>query len=130
MKLLYKMEVYFPYFAILLFFITFKLQLSSIVYLILAIIIGLYFFPFRLLITNSEKRIFHIIFSVIFSTILIFSSVFLINPNIDVIKISLGFLGISCFILLIYMYFTKELSNKLFFLLLGFNILSGLYLAL
>ncbi len=130
MKHLKKIEVYFPYFAILFFFFTKKLQISPLYYLVSAILIGIYLFPLRLLMNVNKREVSHVFSSFLFSGILVLSSVFLFNSESTSIKTLLGISGIISFVLLIYLIIVNELNVKQFVLLLGFNVLAGLYLTL
>lgn len=130
MNSLLKIEVVFPYAAGIIYFLTFKLQLSALYYIIPAISMGLYFFPLRLLLENTGDKSFNVFSSLLFSFILGLSSIVYFNKELNIIKMLLLISGIICFVLLIYRYFFKVMNIKDFFLLFGFSTLAGSYLTI
>lgn len=123
-----KGEVILPYLAIFFYFLSAKLSWSSRYYLGFSLAVGIYFLVFRLLKSENREVWFHAITSLMFSSILIFSGLLLINPGIAFIRLLSGMLGLTSFGLLLYRHFTGRLSVAQFFLFLGFCLLAGLYL--
>lgn len=128
MKYLKRIDFFFPFVASFIVFLAAKDHIDTVVYLILAIVLSFYFFPMKLIVDSQEKKWFQIVTSVLFANILILIAIYLINPELSVIRNMLGISSILCMVLLIYKHFFEKLSVRLFFLLLGFNILACSYI--
>ncbi len=124
-KQLLKLEVYFPYIAVLFFFFTVKLHLSSILYTVLIIILGFYFSFVRVLYSiSAQNKAFHVFTSCLFSLILILSAVILFCPDNKTIRYSLIISGMICFPVLTFIYGVKQ-DVRIFLLIFGFSLLAG-----
>jgi len=125
MKSLMKYEVFIPYFAAILFQLTIKLHLPSYCYIIPSVILGLYFFPVRILFfDNTQNRTFFFLTSWLFASIFGLTSVYILNPDLRVIYVSLLFAGLICFPIMYFAYAFKT-DIKIFFLLFGFSLLAS-----
>lgn len=128
MKYLTRIEIIFPFVASFIVFLAAKNHIDTVVYLIVAIVFSFYFFPMKLIVDSKEKKWFQIVTSVLFANILILIAIYLINPELSVIKTILGMSSILCIVLLVYKHFFEKLSVRLFFLLLGFNVLASSFI--
>jgi len=128
MKYLTRIEPFLPFVAAVILFLAAKNHVETYAYLIVAILFSFYFFPLRLMAKSTEKKWFQVVTSVLFANILLFIAIYLINPELNFVRIILGVSAILCIVLLVYTYFFKKLTVRIFFLLLGFNVLASSYI--
>jgi hypothetical protein len=120
-------EVYFPYIAAVLFFFTLKLQLPVLVYLITGIIIGIYFSAVRLFVKEKPAgNVFHFSSSLFCAFIIGFTMIYLLYPESGFVHLVLIISGLVSFAGTLYIHFTNK-SARLFFLMFGFSLLTGMH---
>ncbi len=112
----------------ILLFVASKNIIPTFIYSFLALAIAFYFFPLRLLINKnfvSSERLFIIITGIIFSSLLVFSILYLyVNESLFFRNIII-FFSLSNFILMIFFY---QKFNKFLFLNFIFTFLSSILL--
>ena len=123
-KYITRAELFMPYVAATVAFLSATNHLDNLFYFAVAILSGIYFFPIKLLIVTTEKLWFRIATSLLFANILVLLGIYILNPELSLIGTALDLFSILCIVLLVYKYIFEKLSFHNFILLIGFNILA------
>jgi hypothetical protein len=125
-KLLNKADWIIPFAAYVIYFFTVKSVIPSAVYVVLACLFSLYYFPFRLLTNINEfenNRFFYILSCFFCSAILALSALGVIVSLTDFFRTTAGVIGALCVLSSFYA-LDKLKSKRLFAVLYGINILA------
>lgn len=127
---IYKYEALIPVIAAFLFFFTRKVPLPNIYYSILVLLAGVWYFPVRVFYKsvfkgeNLKGKIAKTVASIILSALLFLSVFLLFNPDHVFLKTIFQLLGILNVFLIFYFHFTNR-EARLFFIHLGFLLLTS-----
>ncbi|MDR1056269.1 MAG: hypothetical protein LBL90_10740 [Prevotellaceae bacterium] len=126
-KLLNKTDWIIPFATYVIYFFTVESVIPSAVYIVLACLFSLYYFPFRLLTNINEfenNRFFYILSCFFCSAILTLSALDVIVSLTGFFRTTVGVIGVLCILLSFYA-LDKLKSKRFFAVLYGISILAS-----